>query len=132
MRLIPDHVWAGLTIRAEARGEPYEGQLGVGELIRRRMARRYSSDGTVVGTVLRAFQWSCWNTEDRQRLVSAALDDTDPAYLMALQAWRDSETSRVVPDAVLYLNPDAVTRMPAWAVPEKFLRAIAHHHFYRS
>lgn len=131
MRLIGDHVWGALTVWCEARSEPYEGQLAVAEVIQTRMRRKYLSDGTVVGTVLKPYQFSCFNTEDVNRRRAAILEDTDPAYLMALQAWRDVAAGKsVVPNALHYLNPAAVKRLPAWASPETFIRAIGAHHFH--
>lgn len=39
------------TLWQEARGEPYQGKVAVGEVIRERMRRRYASDGTVAGAL---------------------------------------------------------------------------------
>ena len=130
-RLISDEAWASLTIWCEARSEPYEGQVAVAEVIQARMRRRFLSDGTVVGTVLAPYQFSAWNTTDPNRRRAAVLDDADVGLAMARQAWRDVLAgASVVPGALMYLNPQAVTRMPEWAIPEKFLRAIGAHHFY--
>ena len=59
-RLIPEDKLAILTIAQEALAEPFEGKLAVAEVIRNRMKQRYMSDGTVEGTVLRAWQFSGW------------------------------------------------------------------------
>lgn len=132
MRLIPDEVWAALNIWMEARGEPYEGQLAVAEVMQTRMRRKYQSDGTVIGTVLRPYQFSGWNTKDPNRLRAAQLEDTDGRYAMCRQAWRDvlAGTS-VVPDAVLYYNPAGVTLPPVWSIPANFVTIIGAHHFFR-
>lgn len=131
MRLIPDHVWAELTIWMEARGEPYDGQCAVAEVIWTRMLRRYTSDGTVPGTVLAPYQFSCWNTDDRQRLRAAMLEDTDAQLEMCRQAWNDVRAGRsVVPGAMLYLNPDLVHRLPSWADQAKEVARIGRHVFY--
>lgn len=75
MQLVPDDSWAILTIYGEAAGEPMEGKLAVAHVIRNRMRFKYQSDGTVVGTVLKPFQFSMWS--DRARLMAARADDED-------------------------------------------------------
>ena len=96
------------------------------------MRRKFNSDGTVVGTVLRGWQFSGWNTGDVNRLWSAKLDDTEVQYILALKAWRDILSgSSVVPDAVFYYNPAGVTHTPDWAVPTNFIVQIGAHHFYK-
>lgn len=132
MRLIPDETWAVLTIWCEARGESAEGQRAVAEVIQTRMRRRYQSDGTVVGTVLRPYQFSSWNTGDPNRLRAAILDDADAAVAACRQAWRDVLAGESpVPNAVLYLNPAVVSVLPTWAHPDALVRTIGSHSFYR-
>lgn len=132
-RVIPDDVWGAMTVWCEARSEPYEGQMAVAEVIQRRARLRYLSDGTIPGTVLAPYQFSAWNTTDPNRRKAALVDDRDMQYAMCAQAWRDVQAgTEVVPEALMYLNPNAVKRMPPWATPEKFLRVIGQHHFYRA
>jgi len=133
MRLINDETWGALTVWQEARGESYEGKVAVAEVIQRRVARRYNGDGTVVGTILRGWQFSGWNTGDPNRLAAARLDDDDATYQACRQAWRDALGGvSLVKDAVLYYNPAGVTHAPLWAVPEKLVTIIGAHHFYRA
>lgn len=130
-RLIPDEVWATLTIWQEARGEPYEGKAAVAEVILTRMRRKYLSDGTVVGTVLKPWQFSCWNTDDPNRLHAAVLDDADGGVAMCRQAWRDALAgSSVVPGAVQYYNPNGVPQTPSWADASKLVGVVGAHRFY--
>lgn len=35
-------------------------------------------------------------------------------------------------DAVLYFNPRILTKLPAWAIPDKLVCSIGHHEFYRA
>lgn len=51
-----DEALAALTVYLEARGESFAGKLAVAAVIRNRMERRYQSDGTIAGTVLRPRQ----------------------------------------------------------------------------
>lgn len=129
-RVIPDDVWGILCVFAEARSEPYEGQVGVGNVVRNRMAKRYTSDGTVVGTVVAAYQFSWMNTPDRQRarVLSARWDDS--ALATASRAWFESAHVSQVADAVLY-HADFVS--PDWAKAQgiEFVVRIGRHLFYR-
>jgi hypothetical protein len=119
VRVISDEVLASLTIWMEARGEPLDGQVAVGEIIRRRMQRQYFSNGTIADTVLRPGQFSCWLPGPH--LVSAFTVETmDLTYRVARIAWRDSATSELVPEAVHYLNVGQTLRLrggtlPIWA-----------------
>lgn len=130
-RLIPDETWAVLTLWMECRGEPRDGQLAVAEVIRNRMQRHYQSDGTVVGTVLRQYQFSCWNTTDPQRLHAAILDDGDPHIVAAREVWHDAlNGSNVARGAVLYLNPAVLQKRPEWIAESRKVATIGHHDFY--
>lgn len=120
MRLISDDALATITIWQESRSEPYEGKVGVGEVIRNRMKfGKYMSDGTVVGTVLKAKQFSGWNDTDPNRIKSVRIDDTDPIVTECLKAWRESETSNRVKGALYYMNVELVKswnrgELPKW------------------
>lgn len=123
--------FAIVTIAQEAIGESYEGKVAVAEVIRNRMAKKYTSDGTVIGTVLWKWQFSGWNPE---KLKDGKLSAVDvKAYLSrafkqigqsntallddCMKAWEDSKTSKTTNGAVLYYAP-AVVATPDWARPE--------------
>lgn len=134
MRLITDRSLAVVTIMQEAAGETYAGKLAVAEVIRNRMHRKYSSDGTVAGTVLRPLQFSGWNAQDPGRVRNAKLDDDDPIVQECVKAWDEAMAgSDTVKGAVLYYNPDPklVPVTPDWAMPHS-AREIAHigHHVF--
>lgn len=123
-RLISEHALALCTLWQECRGEPYLGQVAVAQVIRNRMARRYLSDGTVAGTVLRSKQFSGWNDDDPNRVPSVQLDADDPLVGWLAKAWEESLTAKVVTDdAVHYLNPELVLLrrglLPSWAADPK-------------
>ena len=131
MRVVPDYVWAVLTVWGEARGESDEGKVAVASVIRNRMQHRYSSDGTAADTVLRPFQFSFWNTDSRARIQAAKLDDKDPAWDECAQAWANAVPDvGIVKNAVLYYNPSLVPTPPSWAKPEKLVATIGAHQFY--
>lgn len=129
-RLIPDDVWGILCIFAEARGEPYEGQVAVGNVIRNRMAKKFFSDGTVVGTVTQSKQFSWMNDADRQRMLVLAARWENPQIQTASKAWFESEYTKHVADALLY-HADYVA--PYWAKAHgiELVVRIGRHLFYR-
>src|SRR5689334_304516 len=112
MRLLSPDALAAITILQEAEGEPYEGKIAVGEVIRRRMALQFMSNGTVQGTVLRPLQFSGWNATAANRIRTAAADDSDFVVGKCVSAWNDSATSSLVPGAVSYYSIDIAA--PGW------------------
>lgn len=98
------------TLWQEARGEDNEARACVAHVIRNRMAKKYTSDGTIVGTVLVPWQFSGWMDAalTRESLQYAAHD----VYGL-LAIWNETATS---PDptmgAVLYYSPGIPT--PDW------------------
>jgi spore germination cell wall hydrolase CwlJ-like protein len=122
MHLIDPRSLAIVTIILEAAHEPYEGQLGVAEVIRNRMLQHYESDGSVAGTVLKAGQFSCWNTHDPRRARISQLDDKDPQARIAAAVWDratlndpESPAASTAKGALLYYAPAAM--QPPGAVP---------------
>jgi spore germination cell wall hydrolase CwlJ-like protein len=115
MRLITDTALAVLTIFQEARGESYEGRLAVAEVIRNRMKEKYSSDGTVAGTVGRRAQFSGMDNHDPNFVPSLKLDDDDPVVQSCMKAWQDANLNgtNVAKGALLYFAFALV--QPGWA-----------------
>ena len=128
MRLISDDALATLTIWQEARNQTFIGMCAVGEVIRNRMARRYNSDGTVAGTVCRAWQFSGWNTQDPNRVPSLKLDDSDPLVQLCRKAWYTSQATTYAKGAVLYLNKSIADA--TWAKEENKVAVIEDHTFF--
>lgn len=117
-RLIDPDKLGILTVAQEALAEPFEGKLAVAEVIHNRMRQKYMSDGTVEGTVLRAYQFSGWLPGDPVLVKSLRWDDTMPAIQECIKAWFDAKQgSNTVQNAVLYYNP-AMVKTPKWARPE--------------
>ena len=88
--------------------------------------RRYASDGTVAGTILRAKQFSCLNDSTPWRTRLFNLQWQDPAVRRARAAWETAfgddgsgERSDLVQGAVLYhtIQPPAGVKQwpPRWA-----------------
>lgn len=130
MRLVSDTIWAIMTIYGEARGESFDGKIAVANVIRNRMVRKYSSDGSVPGTVLRPLQFSCWNHNDPNRGKMATLDDGDLVVQQCRQAWNTSGSVDLTEGSVLYLNKNIVHPLPTWATEAQEVVTIGAHSFY--
>jgi spore germination cell wall hydrolase CwlJ-like protein len=136
-RVIPDDVWGILCVFAEARGESYEGQIAVANVIRNRTQRHFFSRGTVTSTVCYPKQFSWLNDSDSQRarVLSASWDD--PAMRTAAKAWFESADRRLVGDAVLYhtvARPSYAEDWPPYwakAAGVELVTTIGNHAFYR-
>jgi len=128
VRIVDDDKWAIMTIAGEALGEPLTGKIAVGEVIRNRMKRKYASDGTVIGTVLRAKQFSMW--DDKARLLAARIDDEHPKVRECIKAWELSANTNFTNGAVLYHT--IMIDDPYWtkARSVKRVSTIHRHHFY--
>ena len=130
MRLITDDRLATITIWQEARNQSQSGKIAIGEVIRRRAALKYNSDGTIAGTVARRYQFSGWNTDDPNRIPSLALDDSDPIVHDCMTAWYKSEHTNITNGAVLYCNLAALKKRPTWARDDKQVAVIDDHTFF--
>lgn len=73
---------AARTVWMESRSEPVAGQRAVAWVIanRHKTARWYSGH-TLAECCLMAQQFSCWNTNDPNRISMSRLDDDDPTLL---------------------------------------------------
>ena len=112
------------TIILEAQGEPFNGQVAVGEVIRNRVSKRWSTPRRVC---LAPKQFSCWNQtawfEERLRLVSKSVHE------VAIDAWAKSATSDLTHGATHYFNPRLAK--PSWARKMVKTVTIGSHEFYR-
>jgi N-acetylmuramoyl-L-alanine amidase len=131
MRLVPDEALAAVTIYQEAEGESYAVKVAVAETIRNRMQRKYSSDGTVAGTVLRRLQFSGWNADAANRIRSLQIDDQNPIVMDCVKAWAAAQSgSDSVPGAVLFYAT-TMKAPPTWALDRNFICQIGKVRFYR-
>lgn len=134
MNIINPDALAIVTIWQEAQGEPIEGKIAVGEVIRNRMARRYSSDGTVAGTVCRRYQFSAWNDDPQGNdllIRSLKIRDDDNTVKDCIRAWEISKDSDFAKHAVLYCNLAVLPQRPKWARDDKCVTVIGNHSFFK-
>lgn len=59
-----DNEVLGLTLYGEARGEPIEGIIAVGSVIRNRLQTHYLGSKSYPAVCLALKQFSCWNRDD--------------------------------------------------------------------
>lgn len=118
-RLVSDEAIVLVTLWQECRGEPHEGQIAVAEVIRNRIARRYMSDGTLVGTCLSPMQFSGHNATAPGRVASFRIDDADPEVVALRHAWsRAVEGSELARGALHYLNVEATKKLRGGTLPD--------------
>ena len=124
---LSDDTLAALTVYLEARGESFAGKLAVAAVIRNRMKRKYHSDGTVKGTVLRPWQFQPWN---RKKPHQVRFDLNESHMRDSMLAWKMVQDGRnVVKGAVLFYAPRLV-RSPRWALQGHMVASIGGHEFY--
>lgn len=134
--ILPD-LLAISTILAEAGNQPLNGMIAVGEVIRNRTKRKYNSDGSIIGTLLLPWQFSCWNNDMNSRrlmirsLMNVSLKDTIPQGNIdrAIDAWAMSETTNITDKAVLY---HTIHITPSWSKSPRVVKThqIGDHIFY--
>lgn len=136
---LSDVKWMALTLRGEARGEPLDGMVAVGQVIMERVRDpRYPK--TIRDVCLQAKQFSCWNEDDANYpvLVEWALTGLDPlkrvwtpdikeAHWVADGVARGYVRQLVPPHTCHY---HAAHAHPGWAAGKMPCRIIAHHFFY--
>jgi len=139
--MTPTATWDDLitlaqTIRGEARGEPFEGQLAVGWVIRNRSRVRNMA---IRDVCLQPFQFSCWNTADPNLRVLASVSFSDPSFIRALGV-AGIVISGGLPDLTgaadhyhtLARPENAEAWPPSWAANMTPTVRVSSHQFYRS
>jgi len=123
-----------LTVEQEAGWEPYEGQLAVAYVI---MNRANFSKASVIDTVMRQMQFSCWNAESptRMNIDTMPFEVMRSSYKAAAAAY-----FRLVDDptngASHYLNEEMARKLrggdlPAWFDEKKITARIGRHTFLK-
>jgi hypothetical protein len=123
-----DLYWLALTTYQEARGEPYDGKLGVAWVIVNRTGVSSVSD-----TVLRKLQFSCWNGDSPTRSSLDVADD-DPVWrdcFKAACAAYFELTADPTHGATHYVNRSVLPHPPPWFKATNVLATIGHHEFLR-
>ncbi len=125
-----DLYFLALTIAQEAGGEPFEGKLGVGFVIVNR-------GGSIIDTVFRSYQFSCWNSDSPTRLsIDAFSDVTLKESLKAACAAYFKLVDDPTQGATHYLNEEITRKLrggslPSWFDESKVTVRIGRHTFLR-
>jgi spore germination cell wall hydrolase CwlJ-like protein len=129
MRIVSDDTIAALNIWMEARSESFEGKVAVAEVMRNRLKNGWWGK-TITEVILAPYQFSGWNTNDRNRIKAMLLDDSDPQYQECVKAWQTAKgNTNFTKGALFYFNPK-LAKTPVWATPQRFLVTIGNHKFY--
>lgn len=122
---------AARTIWQEARGEPQEGQRAVAHVIVNRMrSGRWGSSLTSV--CLARKQFSGWNEDDPNRLISCLLADDDSSlvefagFIAAAMAGEPDPTQ-----GSTHYYAASMATPPLWAVGQTPVAVIGNHRFFR-
>jgi len=145
------------TLYGEARGEFLAGKVQVAFTILKRAAiaaawiarhgapHPHYGDGTIMGACKADRQYSCWNVGDPNYATINKVSLDDPAFQECMHVATGvvhGTFENKFPEATHYLNPQAVSHIPAWvtgvpaakgraAIPAaKFEGTIGHHRFY--
>lgn len=119
-----------ITILQEAGGEPFEGKLAVAYTIMNR-------GGSVTDTVLRSYQFSCWNTDSPTRIT---IDTASEEVLRECYKASCGAYFKLVPDptkgATHYLNEELTRKirggnLPGWFDETKVTVRIGKHTFLK-
>jgi spore germination cell wall hydrolase CwlJ-like protein len=147
-----------LCVWDEARGEIADGKAAVARVVVNRARLRFSSDGTIQGTVLAPGQFSgFWfdMIDGKYTRVAHTLDEAlarandklvqarkmpglwgeclDIAQDVQSHTWLGGpDYLKLTDDTVFYYNPAITPHTPAWAKPAQHVADIGHHSFFRA
>lgn len=144
-----------LNVYMEAGGEPDDGKAAIARVVKNRMARKFFSDGTLTDTILRRdqFSWAyfemirgaytrvCHNEAEAMAQAQMLYAKAHKGLLIGcgviaanvmVGTYHGPAYDALTDDAVLYLNPRVIPKLPAWASTDKHICTIGHHDFYRA
>jgi spore germination cell wall hydrolase CwlJ-like protein len=114
------------TIWAEARGQTFDGQIAVAEVILKRLR---NSEAGVSEIVKAPKQFSCWNKRDPNRKKMQKLNATNPGYQIARNALEIAlKGEKCLTKGADHYHAKYVK--PRWARGQKPVVTIGSHHFY--
>jgi len=136
LRELSEATILALTIFGEARGEPVEGQIAVGCVVRNRMVRRNQN---VHDVVLAPLQFSCWNNPDYLFSVwrnSYGLPPFERKILSQCHWIAEGILGNIILDntngADHYINPRLIKKRVRWLFKMRKVARIGRHVFYVS
>ncbi len=137
LRLLSPMEIVGLTIYGEARGEPIEGQIAVGCVIRNRL--HMTANKTYHDIILAPLQFSCWNETDTNRPMLEEMADKIITGQVPIEVKECLWVAKGIIDWVLKDNTTSamnyletslyIIKPPKWATKMKVTRQIGNHTF---
>lgn len=122
------------TLWGEARNQGERGMRAVACVIQNRVRNPAWWGKDWIGVCRRKWQFSCWNATDPNLKLLLKVTRQTKAFKQALLIAEEAVDGMLVDitgGADHYLNPKAVTKMPAWSLNREPVRVIGAHHFYR-
>jgi len=122
------------TIWGEARGEPYNGQVAVGDVIMNRTRHPKRWANTVRGVCRQKWQFATWLDHDavhaanKRKMLDVTLEDE--SLRRAVRACLDAYDDDITEGSDHYYA-DTI-EPPPWTKNMTFTRKIGHHLFFRS
>jgi spore germination cell wall hydrolase CwlJ-like protein len=106
--------------------------LGVAEVIRNRTVSKFYSDGSVIDTVLKPYQFSGWNTNDINRVICGKVEMDNPLVSLALKAWKTALNNKTeLTSGAVFYHSRFMTPFPDWTNNVVRTTVIGDHIFYR-
>jgi N-acetylmuramoyl-L-alanine amidase len=120
---------AARTVAGEARGESSAGKLAVALVILNRAKKAGWMGNTIEGVCLKAYQFSCWNDDDPNRLAIERMKKTDPVYMLALFAVAEAiVTDEDITEGATHYHTKDIE--PFWIEGREPCTIIENHVFY--
>lgn len=117
---------AALCIWREARGEPYEGKLGVAYTMLNRVAKQSWFGKTLLEVVTKPWQYSSM-TDPRDPQLSRYPGSSDPAWQECIRALQAAQSGAPDPTngAVNYFDATLDNDPPKWATDGSLVPAVS-------
>lgn len=122
------------TLWGEARNQGERGMRAVACVIQNRVRNPAWWGRDWISVCKRKWQFSCWNATDPNLKKLLAVDRKNAAFKQAVLIATEAVEGRltdITAGSDHYLNPKAVTKMPAWSRDREPVRIIGDHHFYK-
>jgi N-acetylmuramoyl-L-alanine amidase len=123
---------AARTVWAEARGEPYEGQLAVAHVLINRLnsnTGQFRRDDTLATTCLRHLQFSAWNKGDDNFEKLQSIGVENGTFRLALRAVLEALDGPDMTAGATHYH--AASIFPSWAEGHEPSLVVGNHIFYQ-
>lgn len=116
------------TVWGEARGEPYDGQIAVAQVVLHRVASQHRRETTIAGAATEPYQFSCWLPSDPNRVQLMTITLGDRTFRVAYRAAIEAVDAADLVEGATHYHTHEV--LPAWARGREPVAIIGRHRFY--